>query len=42
MSSCAIEADRLDAGDVVVVTGPDATRLDGAGRVALVRIGQAG
>lgn len=40
--SCAIESDRLGPGDVAVVTGPDATRLDGVGRVAMVRIGQAG
>lgn len=40
--SCTVGGDRLDPGDVAVVTGPDATRLEGAGRVALVRVGQAG
>lgn len=32
----------LDAGDVAVLTGADAARVDGVGRVALVRVGQAG
>ncbi len=40
--SCSVGGERLGTGDVAVVTGADATRLDGAGRVALVRIAQAG
>ena len=40
--SCTVGGELLDAGDVAVVTGADATRLDGVGRVALVRVGQAG